>query len=282
MSRACSRGFAGSQAAAAKAPVKPPAAGKAASTKVPDDAYGVYSMDDAVAEAAKKKKPLTYIVTDQRPDEPAVVQGTNKAYWMLRDDSVVVVLRNSTAAEWPKRLPEEAVKYLRAPDLGKEYPRLVVMNEDSTVALAGMDAGKIIELEEKELDKFGKEIKKLNVSKEPSADHPPPDLAAAKPAATSPGTTVKVAEKPGAPPGTPAKPGAAPAAAAPAGPVAIKNPQSEAWTNAEGKAIQAALIEVNGDAIVFEMGGNKVPYDLSKLSEASKKRVGELKAASLK
>lgn len=276
-------------AAAKPPPVKPPAAGKASATAVPADSYGVYTMDQANAEAAKKKKPVTYIITDQRPDEPAVVQGTNKAYWMLRDDSIVVVLRNSTAAEWPKRLPEQAVKYLKAAELGKEYPRLVVMNDDSTVAIAGMVAGKIIELDEKALDKFGKEIKKLNATKEPSADFPPPNPDAAKPAApaTPPGTTVKPAEKPGAPPGTPAKPGVdappAPAPApVPAGPVTIKNAQPESWTNSEGKTIQAVLLEVDGESITFEMGGQKVPYDISKLSEASKKRVAELKAASLK
>src|SRR5262245_20798756 len=106
-------------AAAAKAPPKPPAAGKAADTKVPDSAFGVYTMTEAAAEAAKRKKPVTYLITDQRPDEPAVIKGTNKAYWMLQDDTVVVVLRNSTAGEWPKRLTEEAMKYAKATELGK-------------------------------------------------------------------------------------------------------------------------------------------------------------------
>ena len=250
---------------AAAKPPKPPAPGKASDTRVPDSAYGVYTMADAAAEAAKKKKPVTYIITDQQPDEPAVMKGTNKAYWMLQDDSVVVVLRNSTAGEWPKRLPETAVKFVKAPELGKEYPKLVVMNDDSTVALAGMTAGKIIGMDEKELDKFGKEIKKLNVGKEVSADHPPPNPEAKPAPAKSPG-----------------KADAPPVPAPASGPVAIKNPQAEAWTNAEGRVIQAALVEVNGASIVFDMGGSKVPYDVSKLSEASKKRVEQLRAANAK
>jgi hypothetical protein len=148
-----------------------------------------------------------------------------------------------------------------------------------------MNSSTIIGLDAKKLDKFGKELKKLNASKKPSEEYPPPNPAGAAPAGTPPlpaGTTVKPAEKPGAPPGTPATPGSPPPAPAPAGPVAIKNAQQENWTNAEGKVIQAKLIEVDGENITFEIGGNKVPYQISKLADASKKRIEELKAASQK
>jgi hypothetical protein len=260
-------------------------------TAIPANSYGVFSYEDAAKEAAKKKKALAFMVTDERADDPAVKSAGIKLFWALADDAIVTVLRASTAGEW-KRLPENVTAVLNSPDLGKGYPKLVVANDDASVLLAGMNSSTIIDIDEKALDKFGKELKKINTAGTPSADYPPPNPAgAAKPAAsaTPPGTTVKPAEKPDAPPGTPAKPGAAtppaPATApatAPAGPVAIKNAQPEAWTNSEGKAIQAALVEVNGEAIVFEMGGSKVPYELSKLSEASRKRVAELLAASLK
>jgi len=256
-------------------------------TAIPANSYGVFSYEDAAKEAAKKKKALAFMITDERADDPAVKSAGVKLFWALADDAIVTVLRASTAGEW-KRLPENVAAVLNSPDLGKGFPKLLIANEDASVLLAGMNSSTIIDLDAKALDKFGKELKKINTARTPSEDYPPPNpAAAAKPAvaATPPGTTVKPAEKPDAPAGTPAKPGAAapPApAAAPAGPVAIKNAQTEPWTNSEGKEIQAALVEVNGEAIVFEMGGNKVPYELSKLSEASKKRVAELLAASLK
>jgi hypothetical protein len=60
----------------------------------------------------------------------------------------------------------------------------------------------------------------------------------------------------------------------------IKDSASEAWTNSGGQAIQAKLLEVNGDQITFEMAnGAKVPYAINKLSPSSQKRVEELKAA---
>jgi hypothetical protein len=251
-------------------------------TAVPANAFGVFSYEDAAKEAAKKKKALAFMVTDERADDPAVKSAGVKLFWALEDDAVVLVLRNSTAAEW-KRLPPNVTAVLNSPDLGKGFPKLVIANDDASVLLAGIGSSAIIDMDAKALDKFGKELKKLNPTKTPSEDYPPPNPPAAKPApATPPGTTVKPAEKPGAAPGTPAKPAAATPPPAPAGPVTIKNPSPEAWTNAEGKVIQAALVEVDGDSITFDMGGNKVPYDLSKLSDASKKRVEELRAASLK
>lgn len=251
-------------------------------TAIPSNSYGVFSYEEAAKEAAKRKKALAFMITDERADDPAVKSAGVKLFWALADDTIVTVLRNSTATEW-KRLPETISAVLNSPDLGKGFPKLVVANEDATVLLAGMNSSTIIDLDAKALDKFGKELKKINPDKTPSEEYPPPSPAGAKKvaAATPSGTTVKPAEKPDAPPGTSAKPGTA-APAAPAGPVAIKNAQMETWTNAEGREIKAALVEVNGGAIVFEMGGSRVPYDLSKLSDASRKRVAELVAASQK
>ena len=55
----------------------------------------------------------------------------------------------------------------------------------------------------------------------------------------------------------------------------------ENWTNSEGRTIQATLAEAGADKVVFVMAnGSRVEYDVAKLSDASKKRVDALKAAS--
>jgi hypothetical protein len=270
-----STGFAA--AAKPKTPAKPGDYKGLKHDKIPSNAYGVFSFEDAQKEAVKKKKPLVLLYAEEEKDgDAALVAAGVKAFWALEDDAMVVVLHAKTAKEW-KRLPESIQAGMKSPDLGKVAPRLLAVTDDATTLLAGMASPAIAELDQKNFDKFGKEIKKLNAIKTPSADYPPPNpaaVAAAKPAATPPTTKVKPAVKADVPP--------VPASTAVAGPVTIKNPQSEAWTNAEGKVIQAALVEVNGDAIVLEMGGKKVPYDLSKLSEPSKKRVAELRAANAK
>src|SRR5262249_50376752 len=159
-----------------------------------------FSYDDASKEAVKKKKALAFMITDERADDPAIKSAGLKLFWALEDDSVVIVLRASTAAEW-KRLPPNVTAVFNSPDLGKDYPKLVVTNDDATVLLAGMNSTTIVGLDAKALDKFGKELKKNNPTKTPSGDYPPPNLAAAAPAvaAVPPGTTVKPAEKPDAP-----------------------------------------------------------------------------------
>lgn len=274
-------------AAAAKGSAKPGDYKGAAKTAIPQNSFGVYSYDEAQKEAAKKKKALAFIVTDERADDPAVKAAGAKAFWAIEDDAVVLVLRASTAAEW-KRLPPNIVAVLTSPDIGKEYPRLVVASEDAGMLLAGMNSSTVIGLDQKKFDKFGKELRKLNAAKAASEDYPPPNPAPAKAPATPPGTTVKPAEKPGAPPGTPAKPTAvtppAPAPApVPSGPVVVKNPQAEDWTNADGKTIRAMVVEIDAEALTFQMpDGSKVIYEISKLSDASKKRAADLKAANAK
>ena len=124
-------------------------------------------------------------------------------------------------------------------------------------------------------------MKKLNASKTASTEFPPPSLEAAKPAAPAPaaGTPPAPAAPAATPAATPAPAPGAPAAApaAPAAPVGLGGSAQEAWTNAAGQTIQATLIEVKGTQITLLMAnGNKVPYELNKLSPASQKRVQEL------
>lgn len=263
-------------AAAAKptAPVKPPAKGAEEKTAPPQDSYGAYSFDKAKAEAEKKKRPIAIIISDERADDAAVKAATNKSYWTFWDDAVVVVLRASTADAW-SRLPDPVQKAVRSPDLGKGYPRLVGFDEEATTPLMGMKSDQIITSDGKTMDKIAKALKAANKTKAPSTDFPPPSLAEpAKPAPATPPAAAKTETKPGA---TPAP---APAPAVPAV-ILIKDGKPESWTNTQGQAIQATLAEAGADKVVFVMAnGARVDYEVAKLSDASKKRVEELKAAS--
>ena len=240
---------------------------------IPSNTYGSFTFDDAQKDAVKKKKPLVLIVTGlegganvDKEKAEAEKAAAVKAFWALEDDSVIVVLKGNNVASW-SRLPELVQQGLKSAGLGKEYPKLLATTDDATKALAGMTAENIKALSEKDFNKFGKELKKLNAAKTPSTDFPPPAAEAAKPET-----------KPATPPATPAT--TPPAPAATTGPVLIKDSASEAWTNSGGQAIQAKLLEVNGDQITFEMAnGAKVPYAINKLSPASQKRVEELKTA---
>jgi len=276
-------------AAAAAKPVKPPAKGAAEKTAPPADAYGVFSFDKAKAEAEKKNRPLVFILSDERADDTAVKAATNKGYWTFWDDAVVVVLRPSTANEWT-RLPDPVQKAMKSPDLGKESPKIIGFDESATTPLLGMKAGQVVDSKEKDLDKIAKSLKAANKTKTPSTEFPPPSLdapppaAPAKPAAPATAATPPAPATPAPAPGTPpaATPPATPAPA-PAAPavILIKGAQMENWTNAEGRAIQATLAEAGADKVVFVMAnGGRVEYEIAKLSDASKKRVQDLKAAS--
>jgi hypothetical protein len=244
---------------------------------IPDNAFGVYSFDEATKEAVKKKKALAIIVTDERADDAAVKVAGAKAFWALEDDAVMVVLRSSTAGQWT-RLPDNVQAAIKSADLGKEYPRLVITNDDASTLLAGMASPKLIGLDDKSFNKFGKEVKKLNATKTASTEFPPPSLEAPKPAAPAP-APAPAAGTP-ATPATPAPAATPPAPAAPAAPVGLGGSAQEEWTNAAGQTIKATLLEVKGTQITFLMAnGNKVPYELNKLSPASQKRVQELSAA---
>ena len=243
---------------------------------IPGNTYGSFTFDDAQKDAVKKKKPLVLIVTGlegganaDKDKAEAEKAAATKAFWAVEDDSVIVILKGNNSASW-SRLPELVQQGLKSVGLGKEYPKLFVTTDDATKSLAGMTAENIKALSEKDFNKFGKELKKLNTAKTPSTEFPPPAAEAPKPET-----------KPATPPATPATTTTTPPApAAATGPVMIKDSASEAWTNSGGQAIQAKLLEVNGDQITFEMAnGTKVPYAINKLSPASQKRVEELKTA---
>ncbi len=51
----------------------------------------------------------------------------------------------------------------------------------------------------------------------------------------------------------------------------------QAWTNAEGKTISAAVAKVGADSVTFEMpDGKQVEYPLHRLSQESRERLAKL------
>lgn len=77
---------------------------------------------------------------------------------------------------------------------------------------------------------------------------------------------------------TPAE-GDKPAAAAMAKPEPVKG----AWTNAEGRTIEATLVRVEGDNAVLVLGnGQSVPYPIAKLSAESQAKVKAFQEATAK
>jgi hypothetical protein len=225
--------------------------------------YGVYTFADAKAEAAKRKRPLAMIVQNDRTEEAAEKNAILKAFWGMEKDAIMVMVTSRLMVEAKTRFTAESLEALNSAEAGKPLPRLVVMSSDATVPLGVMSAEQIMAADEKAFKEFGKKMEDAN--KNPSGSKITLTPAGAKPAA----------------PATPAAttPGAAPAA--PAGPVAIKDPKPESWTNAEGKAVQMTLVSVNGTEATFQLApGKTIPLDISKLSDASKKRVEELVAAS--
>jgi hypothetical protein len=225
--------------------------------------YGVFSMPEALEEAAKKKRPIVLILQDTREEEAAPKEAALKAFWGLQKDATMVVVSSTHVNVEKKRIGMPAYEALTSTEAGKKMPRLVVMNQDATIPLGVMDMEKIMATDEKAFKEFGKQMEEAN--KNPSgAKITLTPAGGAKPAAPA----TAAATTPGAP-------------AAPAGPVAIKDPKPESWTNAEGRAVQMTLVSVDGTAAKFKLAdGREIPLDVSKLSDASKKRVEELVAAS--
>jgi hypothetical protein len=249
--------------AALGADLKPGDYRAAKKDSIPGNVWGIFTFADAQMEAAKKHRALTFLVLDESAKDAALSKAGVKTFWALEDDSTLVVLRSQNAGEW-RRLPDPVQKAVTAPSFGKDYPRLIAATDDGAVILASLPKEKIVSLTDRELNKFGKELKKLNASKTAATDYPPPSMEEINPAVTD----------------TKAKDMPAPPAPASAGPVEIKDAKVENWTNADNRAIQAALVEVNGDSVTFLINGAKIPYAIGKLSPESQKRVEELKAAS--
>lgn len=234
--------------------------------KEKDGRWGVYSFAEAKEEAAKKKRPIALIVQDERAEEASEKEAVLRAFWGLAKDCTMVMVTSRLINEAKERIGGGAHAALTSADMGKGLPRLVVMDQTSEKFLGMMTSDQLIAADEKAMKAFSRQVEDLN--KDPSKAPPPPASAAAKPA-PAPATAAK-ADAPAAP-------------ATATGPVIIKEPKPDSWTNAQGVAIQAAVTEISADKVVFQMAnGSKVPYDISNLSEASKKHLEELKAANSK
>ncbi|QIE99962.1 hypothetical protein [Roseimicrobium sp. ORNL1] len=231
--------------------------------------WGIYSYTEAKEEAGKKKRPIAVIYQDERAEEASEKAAVLKTFWGVQKDASVLLVASRLAPEAKTRIPE-AYTALVSAEAGKSLPRLVVMSQDGTIPLGIMTTEQIMASDEKGFKEFIKKMDEAN--KNPSASKLALTTPGAKPAAPAPAAP---AATPGAAPTTPGAP------AAPAGPVAIKDPKPESWTSAEGKAVQMTLVSVNGSEATFQMANGKtVPLDVSKLSDASKKRVEELVTAS--
>lgn len=222
--------------------------------------YGIYSFEDAKKEALKKKQPIAFIVQDDKTEEGAEKTAVLRAYWGMEKNATMVLITSRLMGEAKGRLGDAVHAALTSAEAGKTLPRMIVMDQNATVALGTMTKDQLIAAEEKALKAYSKEMDEAN--KNP-----------AKAAAATP---------PAAPAATPAAPGAAPAPAAPAAPgsVVIKDGKPDSWTNTQGVTIQATLLEVAADKVVFLMAnGTKVDYPLVNLDAASKAKVDALKAA---
>jgi len=227
--------------------------------------WGIYSYTEAKEEAAKKKRPIAFLVQDDRlkDEEPTEREANDRVFWGLSKECTMMVVPSRLIGEAKARCSETVFAALSMKSMAKDNSRLVVMDQTGEKILGVMNKDAIIAADEKSLKAFAKQMQEFN--KDPSKA---PVIADAAPAA----------------PAAPAKGAAAPAPAPAAmGPVAIKDAKPENWTNAKGQTIQATLLEVDGDsATLLLANGTKANVPVSSLAAASQKRVQELKDASAK
>lgn len=151
------------------------AAKEEAAKAIPKEAFGVYSFEDAQKQSAKKKDPIVFLLVNERAEDAKVEAAGKITYWGLEKDNTVVVLRPNSAGEWSRRLPAALPAAINAKDLGKEYPRVVVMDHTGSVVLTSVPAAKLIDGGEDAVKALNKEIKEL-AKNPPSPRLPPPPL----------------------------------------------------------------------------------------------------------
>lgn len=208
--------------------------------------WGVFSLEDAKKEAAKKKQPLAILVVNDRAEEPEVKEAGQKAFWgIAKEASVVVVMSNLLSASKP-RVGDEIYSSITNKDLGAGFPRVVVFDQTGETLLGQMNAEQLTAADEKGLKKFIRQMDEAN--KNP---------AKAAPVVSAPVTPTSATAN-----------------------VVIKEGKMESWTNAKGQVIQATLLEVSADTATFQLAnGSKAPVAINTLSPESQKKVAELKAS---
>jgi hypothetical protein len=247
--------------------------------------WSVFSIEDAKKEALKKKRPIAFVVTDERAEEKAVKVAGPVLFWGLQKECTMVLLPSTTAGQWKDRLPPAAFAGLMDKALSKEMPKAVVTDQTAATVIGTIQANQVIGDEGgKAVKEFTKLMKETNKDPKKVAEAAAASAAAAaapaKPAAPAAAPAPGAPAAPAATAGTPTAPATAPPAAA--GSVAIKDAKPENWTNAQNRTIQATLLEVNGDTATMLYNGNKVSVPVTSLSPESQKRIEELKAASAK
>jgi len=225
--------------------------------------YGLYSYDDAKKEALKRKQPISFLVFNSGAAELAIVEKetAKKAYWAMEKNCTVVIIPTRLIEEGKSKMGDVVYAALTSSEAGKTMPRLIVMDQNATTVFGNMNTDQLIAMDEKAFKVFSKQMDEAN--KDPSK--------AAAPAAT---------------PATPEKPAGTPATTTPApvpagtGAVVIKDGKPEGWTNTQGQTIQATLLEIAADKVVFLMAnGTRIDYPIANLDAASKVRLEALKVA---
>jgi hypothetical protein len=232
--------------------------------------WGIYSHTEAQEEATKKKRPIVYLVHDERAEEASEKEAANKAFWALAKDCTIVVVPSRLIGEAKNRCGETVYAAISSKEIGKGSPRLAVMDQAGGKLLGQMDKDTIINTDDKAFKVFARQMEDFN--KDPSKV---PATAAAPAAPASPTAA----------PAAPAAPAPATATtpAAPAGPVTIKGGTVEAWKSAQGTTIQATLTQVTADtATLVTADGRTLSVPLASLAAESLQRVEALKAASAK
>lgn len=231
--------------------------------------YGVYSFEEAKKEALKKKQPLALLVHDAEGKDLEVAEkdAVLRAFWAMEKNATVVIVTSRLMGEAKGRMGDVVYAGLTSAEAGKTVPRLIVMDQAASVVLGNMSKDLIMTTDEKAFKAYSKQMDEAN--KNP-----------AKAAAAAPASPAVTPAAPGAAPGAAPAPAVAPTAPAATGSVVIKDGKPDSWTNTQGQTIQATLLEVAADKVVFLMAnGAKVDYPIVNLDAASKAKMDALKAA---
>src|SRR6476619_7518595 len=61
--------------------------------------WSVYSLEDAKKEAAKKKQPIAFVLSNEKAEEAAEKQAILVVFWGLEKDCTMVLLPTSTTGQ---------------------------------------------------------------------------------------------------------------------------------------------------------------------------------------
>src|SRR5687767_2410359 len=82
--------------------------------------WGIYSYAEAKAEAAKKKRPIAFLVADETQKEQTEIQTTNKTFWAVEKDCTMVLVPTRLVAEAKNRCGDAVHAALTSKEMGKD------------------------------------------------------------------------------------------------------------------------------------------------------------------